>query len=218
MYKNRTDAGRRLAAHLDRYKDKDVLVLALPRGGVEVGYEVAEALDAELDVLVVRKLGAPQNRELGMGAIASYGARYVDEGMVQSLGVSSGDLERIERNEREELERRESAYRGDRPPPKVEGRTVILIDDGIATGGTVRAAVQGIGSLKPGKLILAVPVAPSETVEALRNSVDELVCPEMPSPFRAIGLWYDQFEQTTDEQVVELLNRRREHAESRDMP
>ncbi len=212
MYESRSDAGQRLAQALRAYRGRDVLVLALPRGGVEVGYEVAEALNAELDVLVVRKLGAPDNPELGVGAIASHGAHFIDENMIRRLNIHPGMLEEIKQREWMELERRQSAYRDALPPPHVEGRTVILVDDGIATGGTARVAIRAVRSLDPERIVLAVPVAPPETVELLGSEVDELVCLQTPSPFSAISLWYKQFRQTTDEQVVDLLRKRRAQA------
>ena len=208
MYQNRTEAGEELARHLDAYRGKNALVLALPRGGVVVGYEIAEALNAELDVLVVRKLGAPQNPEFGLGAIASHGARYVDERVLRALDVPPAALEQVEQREREELQRRQTAYRDDLPPPRVQGRPVILVDDGIATGGTARAAIRAVRSLRPATIVLAVPVAPPESVRALREEVHELICPQTPAPFAAIGQWYADFGQTSDEEVVELLRRR----------
>lgn len=211
MFLNRAQAGRQLAKILEAYRGQDALVLALPRGGVEVGYEIAEALDAELDVLVVRKLGAPYNPEFGLGAIASYGAKFIDEHTVAALHVDSEVLQRIEQREREELERRQIVYRDDLPCPRVAGRTVILVDDGIATGGTARAAIRAVRSLNPQRIVLAVPVAPPESVEELRSEVDDLVCPETPTPFGAISLCYAEFDQTSDEQVVELLRKRRLH-------
>ncbi len=214
MYRNRTEAGRELAKDLQDYRDQDAIVLALPRGGVELGYEIAEAIDAGLDVLVVRKLGAPQNPEFGLGAIASYGAEYLDETALRALDVPSGALKQVEEREREELERRELAYRDAMPPPDIEGRTVIIVDDGIATGGTVKAAIRAVRNLYPSQIVLAVPVAPADAVADLQDEVDAIVCPLTPSPFRAIGLWYGEFEQTPDERVVELLRRRRTHAAS----
>lgn len=216
MYRDRTQAGRELAGRLGAYRGGDTLVLALPRGGVEVGYEVAEALDAELDVLIVRKLGAPGNPELGLGAIASHGARYVDEQAVRMLGVSDEDIRQTEREERAELERRQAAYRDDLPAPRVEGRTVILVDDGVATGGTARAAIQAIRSLGPRRLVLAVPVAPPDTARALGEEVDELVCPRTPPAFHAIGQWYEDFGQTSDRRVVQPLRDRRAHLAAAD--
>lgn len=212
MYKNRSEAGRELARRLQAYLDRDPLVLALPRGGVEVGYEIAEALDAELDVLVVRKLGAPQNPEFGMGAIASHGGKFLNESALRTLAVPPDALEEIERKERQELQRREIAYRDDMSPPRIEGRTVILVDDGIATGGTALAAIRAVRSLQPERVVLAVPLAPPETAARLRGEVDELICPQTPSPFRAIGQWYDQFDQTPDDRVIGLLRKRRVEA------
>ncbi len=212
MYRNRSQAGKHLAEALEPYKGAGALVLGLPRGGVEVAYEIAEALDAELDVLVVRKLGAPQNPELGLGAIASYGARFIDDDIVSALNVPAGTLERIEQDERREMHRRQSAYRGDAEPPRLQGRTVIIVDDGIATGGTAMAAIRAVRTLKPQRIILAVPVAPPDSVEKLKPLVDELVCPCTPEPFMAIGQWYEQFDQTSDKRVIELLQRRRAEA------
>lgn len=211
IYRDRSDAGRQLAQWLEPYHGRETLVLGLPRGGVEVAYEIAETLEAELDVLVVRKLGAPQNPELGIGAIASCGARFLNEPLVKSLRISPGTIEQIERREWNELQRREKAYRGDGPPPLVEGRAVILVDDGLATGGTAQAAIQALRGLKPKMLVLAVPVGPLEAVRALRAEVDELVCPLIPPLFQAVGEWYARFNQTSDEKVVELLSAHRAH-------
>lgn len=211
MFHDRTDAGRQLARHLHGHRGRDTLVLALPRGGVVVGYEVAEALDCELDVLVVRKLGAPHQPEFGLGAIASHGARFVDEASARAVGVSPEELQLVEERERQELARRQQTYRGDREPARVEGRTVIVVDDGIATGGTARAAIQAIRSLSPREVVLAVPVAPPEARQAFGGIVDELVVLNTPAAFRAIGLWYRDFGQTTDDEVIALLKRRRDH-------
>ena len=174
-----------------------------------VAYEIAEAIDAELDVLVVRKLGAPQNPEFGLGAIASGGAKFVDERALRALHVPPDALEEIEQRENDELQRRQRAYRGNLPEPKVEGRPVLLVDDGLATGGTARAAIRAVRSLRPSEIVLAVPVAPPESVEALRPEANKLVCPQTPTPFAAIGQWYTDFGQTSDEEVIELLRRRR---------
>jgi putative phosphoribosyl transferase len=202
-YRDRIEAGRLLASRLDRHALADPIVLALPRGGVPVATEVARALDAPLDVLIVRKLGFPGHRELAVGAIASGGARALNP-EVAAL-VHPRELERIERRERAELERRERVYRGDRPLPALAGRTVILVDDGLATGATMRAAVAATRSRHPARIVVAVPVAPPDTVAVLRDEADEVVCPLSPEPFQAIGLWYDDFSQVEDDEVRELL-------------
>ncbi|MCE5326531.1 MAG: phosphoribosyltransferase [Planctomycetaceae bacterium] len=206
-YLDRTDAGKKLAHALGDYRGKDALVLALPRGGVIVGYEVARELEADLDVLIVRKLGSPYNPEFGIGAIASGGARYLDAKAIAALHVPQAYIERVEQQERAELERRSRTYRGERPQPQIDGRLVILVDDGIATGGTARAAVRALRQANPARLVLAVPVAPPSTVAALAGEVDEIVCPEMPLGFSAIGQWYQYFDQVSDEEVIDLLER-----------
>ncbi len=214
-YLDRTDAGKKLALALRDYKGKDALVLALPRGGVVVAYEVARELDAELDVMIVRKLGAPYNPEYGIGAIASGGVRYLDAKAIAALHVTPEYIQSIEQQERAELKRRSLRYRGDRPQPQIESRVVILVDDGMATGGTARVAVRALRQANPAKLVLAVPVAPPDTVAALADDVDEIVCPETPLGFSAIGQWYQYFEQSSDEEVIELLHRHarlRQHA------
>jgi putative phosphoribosyl transferase len=207
-FRDRTEAGRALADLLRRYAGRDdVIVLALPRGGVPVAYEVAKALEAPLDVFVVRKLGVPGHRELAMGAIASGGVLVVDEGLTRALGIGEDELEGVIEVERRELERRESAYRDGRARPEVEGRTVILIDDGLATGATMRAASLAVRRQRPERIVIAVPVAAAQTCDELRRDVDEVVCAATPSPFHAIGLWYDDFSQTSDDEVRELLAR-----------
>jgi putative phosphoribosyl transferase len=209
-FRDRHDAGRRLATELRAYaKQPDVLVLALPRGGVPVGYEVASALGVPLDVFIVRKLGLPWHEELAMGAIASGGVRVLDEDMIRVARVSAADLERVTAAEQAELERREKQYRGDRPFPDLQGKTVILVDDGLATGSTMRAAVQALRQEGPARIIVAVPVAAPETCDAFREIADDIICAETPEPFRAVGLWYEDFSQTTDEEVHELLDRTR---------
>jgi putative phosphoribosyl transferase len=190
-------------------------VLALPRGGVPVAYEVALALDAPLDVLVVRKIGAPGHPELAIGAIASGGARVVNESVVDELGLNDESIARAADAEKEELARRERTYRGDRPPVDVEGRTVILVDDGLATGATMRAAALALRAQNPARVVVAVPVAAEQTCAELRDDVDEVVCALTPEPFLAVGAWYEDFSQTTDEEVRELLaraNRQRQRA------
>jgi predicted phosphoribosyltransferase len=206
VFRDRRDAGRRLAAELSDYADQsDVLVLALPRGGVPVAYEVARALHAPLDVFMVRKLGVPGYEELAMGAIATGGLRVLDQELLRMLDIPRDVIERVTAIETSELERRERQYRGDRPPPDVRGRTVILIDDGLATGSTMRAAIAALKKEGSKRIVVAVPVAPPETCEALRAQVDDVVCAVTPEPFRAVGLWYGDFSQTTDEEVRDLL-------------
>jgi predicted phosphoribosyltransferase len=207
-YRDRTDAGRRLAARLREYADRpDVIVLALPRGGVPVGYEIARELHVPLDVFIVRKLGLPGHPEFAMGAIASGGVRVVDWDAVRRFGVTDEELAEVTAAEERELERRERQYRDGRPPPDVTGKTVILVDDGLATGATMAAAAAALKAQRPAKLVVAVPVASPETCEAFRRIVDEIVCGATPEPFRAVGLWYEDFSQTTDEEVRELLAR-----------
>jgi predicted phosphoribosyltransferase len=215
IFRDRRDAGRRLAAELTNYADQnDVLVLALPRGGVPVAYEVARALHAPLDVFMVRKLGVPGYEELAMGAIATGGVRVLDEELVRMLHLPRDVIERVTAIEMTELERRERQYRGDRPAPDVRGRTVILIDDGLATGSTMRAAIAALKKEGAKRIVVAVPVAPPETCEALRVQVDDVVCAVTPELFRAVGLWYGDFSQTTDEEVRDLLARAASEAPS----
>jgi putative phosphoribosyl transferase len=215
-FKNRRQAGQILARKLSRYANReDVLVLALPRGGVPVAFEVARALHAPLDVFLVRKLGLPQHEELAMGAIASGGVRVLNEDVVNGLRVPPQMIEEVAARETQELVRREMLYRGDRPAPRVEGKTVILIDDGLATGSTMRAAAEAIRQQHPAKVVVAVPVAAASTCDEFRARVDEIVCAATPEPFHAVGLWYDQFDQTTDREVHELLERA-EHAKLED--
>jgi putative phosphoribosyl transferase len=207
-FADRADAGRRLASALPEYAGRDdVLVLGLPRGGVPVAFEVARALRAPLDVYLVRKLGVPGHEELAMGAIASGGTRVVDERVVGELGIAEEAIAAVAATEQRELERRERLYREGRPPPAVEGRAAILIDDGLATGSTMRAAAAALRERSPARVIAAVPVAPPETVRRLAPEVDELVCLATPEPFYAVGLWYEQFGQTSDEEIIELLSR-----------
>jgi putative phosphoribosyl transferase len=207
-FADRTDAGRVLAAHLREYADRPgVLVLALPRGGVPVAFEVARELDAPLDVFLVRKLGVPGHEELAMGAIASGGIRIVNEQVVRALGITDDQIAAAAATEARELERRDREYRGDRPPPAVQGRTVVLVDDGLATGSTMRAAAAAVRAQEPRHLVVAVPVGAAETCEALRGEVDRVVCAVTPEPFYGVGMWYEDFTQTTDEEVRELLGR-----------
>jgi putative phosphoribosyl transferase len=212
-FRDRLDAGRHLAADLKEFVGRDdVLVLALPRGGVPVGYAVAQALGAPLDVFLVRKLGLPGHEELAMGAIASGGVRVINERLIAEAGVPQEAVARVAAQEQQELERRERAYRGDRADPVVRGRTVILVDDGLATGSTMRAAAIALRAQQPARLIVAVPVAASETCDEFRDLVDGVVCTLTPRPFLAVGLWYDDFSQTTDAEVRELLAHARTEA------
>ena len=208
IFRDRTDAGRQLAARLTRYAERtDVLVLALPRGGVPVAYEVAKALKAPLDVFLVRKLGVPGHEELAMGAIASGGVRVLNEDLVDYLRIPDEVIDAVAAVEQRELERRERAYRDDRPPPDVKDRIVILVDDGLATGSTMRAAAAALRLQKPRRIVVAVPVSSAETCEELRSEVDEIVCAVTPEHFQGVGLWYEDFSQTSDEEVRELLKR-----------
>lgn len=204
-----------LARHLAAYaRRSDTVVLALPRGGVPVAYEVARTLQAPLDVFVVRKLGVPGREELAMGAIASGGVRVLNHGIVDELGLREADIAAVAARESAEIARRERAYRGDHPPQPVRNQIVILIDDGLATGATMRAAAQTIRTQGPAKIVVAVPVAASSTCEAFRTEVDEVVCAVTPEPFYAVGLWYHDFSQTTDDEVRALLARAPEEASS----
>ena len=203
---DRRDAGRELAGQLSTYANKPgVLVLALPRGGVPVAYEVATALKAPMDLFLVRKLGTPGHRELAMGAIASGGIRVLNDDVVQWYRIPQPAIEAVAREEGQELERREREYRGNRPAPDLENRIVILVDDGLATGSTMRAAVQAVKARHPARVIVAVPVGARQTCAELARIADEVVCAMMPELFSAVGEWYDDFSQTTDEEVRELL-------------
>ena len=207
-FRDRTQAGRRLSRKLAHYADRaDAIVLALPRGGVPVGYEVAKALRAPLDVFLVRKLGAPGQEELAMGAIAAGGVRVLNDEVVRALGISPRVIDSVAARELRELERRDQLYRGRRPAPRVAGRTAILVDDGLATGSTMRAAIQALRQKEPGRIVVAVPVAAAPTREELSSLVDEMVCYATPEPFYSVGFWYDDFSQTTDDEIRDLLER-----------
>jgi predicted phosphoribosyltransferase len=205
-FHDRRDAGRRLAAMLGEYAERDdVIVLALPRGGVPVGAEVAHALGAPLDVFLVRKLGVPGHEELAMGAIASGGVRVLNRDVLDQLRIAPRWIDMVAAQEFEELTRREAAYRDGRPAPDVRGKTVILVDDGLATGASMKAAVAALRDLGPARIVVAVPVGAAETCHELGSLADEVVCAETPDPFYAVGSWYANFDQTTDEEVRELL-------------
>jgi putative phosphoribosyl transferase len=210
LFQDRHDAGRRLAETLPAYKGrKDVVVLALPRGGVAVGYEVAVALGAPLDVFVVRKLGVPGHAELAMGAIATGGVVVLNTGVVRALGITETLVEQVAEREERELSRRERLYRSERPAEPIAGRTAILVDDGLATGASMRAAAQAVRRQAPARLVIAAPVAAAETCDELRAAADEVVCAETPEPFYAVGLWYRDFTQTSDDEVRSLLEQAR---------
>ncbi|WP_031292661.1 phosphoribosyltransferase [Leptolyngbya sp. Heron Island J] len=205
-FRDRTHAGKELANQLTIYANRsDAIVLGLPRGGVPVAYEVAKALNLPLDICLVRKLGVPGHKELAMGAIASGGVRVLNYDVISWLAIADKALEHIADRELRELQRRDRAYRGDRPQPEVCDRTIILVDDGLATGATMRAAIAVLQKQQPKELVVAVPVAPLAGCKTLETEVDKVVCLSNPEPFYAIGLWYKNFAQTTDEQVRNLL-------------
>ena len=205
-FEDRAAAGRLLAQQLQDYAGRDdVIVLALPRGGVPVAYEVAKALGVALDVLVVRKLGVPFNAELAMGALASGGALYVDQDVLRFADVTQQEFDTILEQERAELERREVLYRGSHPPIEINGKTVIVVDDGIATGASMRAAIAALRSNHPARVIVAVPVAPVETPKRLEITADDFICVMTPSMFYSVGQFYDEFDQTADVEVRNLL-------------
>jgi putative phosphoribosyl transferase len=205
-FRDRSDAGRQLAAQLTTYADRsDVVVLALPRGGVPVAFEIARALGAPLDIFLVRKLGLPGQEELAMGAIASGGVTVLNSEVVDTLRIPHRVIDAVAAQEQRELERRERVYRDDRPLPDVRGKTVLLVDDGLATGTSMRAAAAALREQMPDRIVMAVPIAARETCAAFRDIVDEIVCAITPDPFYAVGLWYEDFSQTSDDQVRDLL-------------
>jgi putative phosphoribosyl transferase len=215
VFRNRTEAGVALASKLRKYQDQpDVRVLALPRGGVPVAFEVAQALHASMDVFSVRKLGLPGHPELAMGAIATGGVRVLNASLVNTLRIPDAVIEAVAGREQKELERRERAYRGDLPPLDVRNRIVILVDDGLATGATMRAAVQAARTLGAARVVVAVPIGARETCEEFRAEADETVCAYTPEPFHAVGQWYVDFSETTDDDVRALLDRTRHAAAS----
>lgn len=206
-FEDRREAGQHLAERLSRYAGEDILVLGLPRGGVPVAYEVAKKLNAPLDIFTVRKLGVPGHEEYAMGAIASGGVRVLNDEALRELGITAAEIEDAIEEEQEELERRETLYRRDRPAPALEGRTVLLVDDGMATGASMTAALKALRQHNPARVIVAVPAASRTVCEQFEALVDEVVCGITPEPFMAVGVWYEQFEQTTDQEVQELLDR-----------
>jgi putative phosphoribosyl transferase len=207
-FRNRQEAGREVAARLRKYANReDVLVLGLPRGGVSVAFEVAAALEVPLDIFVLRKLGVPGHEELAFGAIGSGGVRILNADVVDRLEITQLEVAAVTQEETRELERREKRYRGSRPPLDVRGRTVILVDDGIATGASIRAAIHAIRKMRPTSLVVATPVAPRATCKLLRQEVDELVCVDIPEPFYGVGQFYQDFSEVSDEEVVALLDR-----------
>ncbi|MHB9095558.1 MAG: phosphoribosyltransferase [Eubacteriales bacterium] len=205
MFQNRQDAGEKLSSVLEKYKGEDVIVMGIPRGGVVVAAEVAKRLGAPLDVIIPRKIGAPHNPEVAIGAVTQDGTVIKDEAMVQILGISDDQLNVLAGRVSGEIARRVNAYRGGRPGIDIHNKTVIIVDDGIATGFTIKAAIKSVRSANPRRLVLAVPVAPADTVQALRETVDELVCLQKPELFYAVGQFYTDFDQTSDAEVIQLL-------------
>lgn len=204
-FQDRRDAGQQLAERLEPYRQARPVVFAIPRGGVPVGAEVARGLNAELDVVVARKLGAPFQAELALGAVTSDGERFLNDEIISQLGVDDAYLDQVTREQGDEARRRERRFRGGRPPAAVEGRTVLLVDDGLATGATMRAAARSLRKRAPGRLVVAVPVGSREACMALREDADEVICLAQPEPFYAIGLHYQSFEQVDDAEVIALL-------------
>jgi predicted phosphoribosyltransferase len=207
-FRDRYDAGQQLAAKLSAYAGRpDVLVLALPRGGVPVAFEIARALRAPMDLFLVRKLGVPGQEELAMGAVASGGGRVLNRDVVEALGIPDRVIDAVAEREERELERREQLYRDGRPPVNAEGRAVILVDDGLATGATMRAVVATLRQQQPARIVIAVPLAAPSVCREFEAEVDEIVCARTPEPFYAVGLWYEDFSPTSDEEVHDLLRR-----------
>ena len=208
IFRNRTEAGQILASKLTKYLNQvNTIILALPRGGVPVGYEIGKELGLPVDIFVVRKLGVPGHEELAMGAIASGGVRHINRDVVDQLRIDSETIDVASRREQKEIERREQLYRGQRPPVDVRNKTVILVDDGLATGSTMRAAIAALRQHRPARIVVAVPAAAPQTCSEIADEVDEIICAATPEPFYAVGQWYQEFSQTTDEEVRELLGR-----------
>jgi putative phosphoribosyl transferase len=208
LFRDRAEAGQFLASKLTRYgRRPDVVVLGLARGGIPVAFEVAKALQAPLDVFIVRKLGVPGHEELAMGAVASGGIRVQNDEVIKALRISDETIAAVAAKEEREIERREQRYRGNRPPCAVEGKTIVLVDDGLATGSSMRAAVLALKRRNPARIVVAVPVAAISTCEEFKDEVDEIVCATTPEPFFAVGQWYKEFSQTTDDEVQEFLRR-----------
>jgi len=208
LFRDRNEAGQRLAKELSEYADRpDVIVLGLPRGGVPVAFEVAKALNVALDIFLVRKLGLPGQEEMAIGAIASGGVQVLNHQLARTLSISDQTIQRVAEDEWRELERREQAYRGDRSSPDVQNRTVILVDDGLATGASMWAAVTALRKKEPARIVVAVPTAAPQTCEAFEDEVNEVICATTPQPFMGVGAWYEDFSQTTDVEVREYLER-----------
>jgi len=208
LFRDRLEAGRVLAERLKRsVPERNLLILALPRGGVPVGFEIAQRLQADLDIFLVRKLGVPGHEELAMGAIASGGVRVLNHALIGQLGISAAAIDRVTQKEQQEIARRESLYREGRPALSPAKRTIVLVDDGLATGATMLAAVRALRAQAPEKIIVAVPVASSKACDEFRKYCNQIICAETPEPFQAVGIWYENFSQTTDEEVRDLLER-----------
>ena len=206
LFQNRREAGKILAKRLLKYADRsDVIILALPRGGIPIAYEIALAMKAPLDVVIVRKLGLPGREELAIGAIASGGVQIMNQDIVQMLGIDAATISSVLEQELQELERREENYRGSRPAPELRDRTVIVVDDGLATGASMRAAVMGLRAQSPAQIVVAVPAAAPQAIELLEPEVDEMICMISPDPFEGVGKWYKDFAQMTDEEVRSLV-------------
>jgi len=206
-FRDRHDAGRQLAKRLSKYAcQPDAIVLALPRGGVPVAYEIVQSIEASLDLLIVRKLGLPGEEELAIGAIASGGIRILNEDIIHALGVTQLTIDRVTERENTELQRRERQYRGDRPAPDLQNRTVILVDDGLATGASMLAAVRAVRTRNSARIVVAIPTASTQAIDLLRPEVNEILFVMVPEPFEGVGKWYEDFSQTTDQEVQFLLN------------